>query len=166
MGKRSGGGVQRVREALAAAGLSSEVKELSASTRTAQDAASAVGCQVAQIVKSLVFRIQDGDRPLLVLVSGTNRASEALLAALAGGPVARADADFVRARTGFAIGGVAPLGHAEPMAVLVDRDLMSFPLVWAAAGSPNAVFALTPADLLRVTGGRVADVADAPGRPS
>ncbi|HSN91008.1 MAG TPA: YbaK/EbsC family protein [Anaeromyxobacteraceae bacterium] len=157
---RTGGSVQRVREALAAAGLASEVRELAASTRTAQDAASALGCQVAQIVKSLVFRKTATDGPLLVLVSGTNRASEERLAALAGGPVERADADFVRGRTGFAIGGVPPLGHAAPLETLIDRDLMAFPVVWAAAGSPHAVFALSPADLRRITGGRVEELAD------
>lgn len=158
MAKPSGGSVQRVRDALAAHGLASEVKELAASTRTAQEAAAAVGCGVAQIVKSLVFRGARSGRAVLALVSGPNRASEALLAALAGEPVERADAAFVRERTGFAIGGVAPVGHAAAVTVVIDRDLMAFPVVWAAAGSPNAVFAVAPADLQRVTGGQVADV--------
>lgn len=160
-GKKASGSVQRVREALAARGLAAEVRELAASTRTAEEAAAAVGCRVAQIVKSLVFRLTATDRPLLVLVSGSNRASEARLSALAGEPVARADADFVRERTGFSIGGVPPLGHAAPLPVLIDRDLMSFAVVWAAAGSPRAVFALTPADLQRITAGRVAELAEA-----
>ena len=159
MGGKPSGSVQRVREALAARGLASEVKELAASTRTAQEAAAALGCQVAQIVKSLVFRLTATDRPVLVLMSGTNRASEARLSALAGELVARADADFVRDRTGFAIGGVPPLGHATPLPTLIDRDLMAFPVVWAAAGSPNAVFALTPAELQRITAGRVVELA-------
>ena len=159
MGKKPGGSVQRVREALAALGLGAEVRELAASTRTAEEAAAAVGCQAAQIVKSLVFRLTASDSPLLVLMSGTNRASEERLAAVAGGPVARADADFVRERTGFAIGGVPPVGHATPLPTLIDRDLMSFPLVWAAAGSPHAVFALAPAELERITAGRVAELA-------
>ena len=161
MGKKPSGSVQRVREALAARGLASEVKELAASTRTAQEAAAALGCEVAQIVKSLVFRQTATDRPVLVLMSGTNRASEARLSALTGEPVALADADFVRDRTGFSIGGVPPLGHATPLPTLVDRDLMAFPVVWAAAGSPNAVFALTPADLQRITAGQVAELAEA-----
>ena len=151
--------VQRVRQALAAQGLASEVRELALSTRTAQEAAAALGCQVAQIVKSLVFRMTATDRPLLVLVSGANRADEARLSALVGEPVARADAAFVRDRTGFSIGGVPPIGHAASLPVLIDRDLMSLPLVWAAAGSPHALFALTPVDLQRITAGRVADVA-------
>ncbi|HEX9288448.1 MAG TPA: YbaK/EbsC family protein [Anaeromyxobacteraceae bacterium] len=158
MAKEPGGSVQRVRDALAAEGLASEVKELAASTRTAQEAAAAVGCGVAQIVKSLVFRGTSSGRAVVALVSGSNRASEALLSEVAGEPVARADADFVRERTGFAIGGVPPLGHLEAVTVVIDRDLMAFPVVWAAAGSPNAVFAVAPADLQRVTGGRVADV--------
>jgi prolyl-tRNA editing enzyme YbaK/EbsC (Cys-tRNA(Pro) deacylase) len=161
MAKQSSGSVQRVRDALAARGLAAEVKELAASTRTAQEAAAAVGCDVAQIVKSLVFRGTGSGRAVLALVSGSNRASEALLSAAAGEPVARADADFVRERTGFAIGGVPPLGHREAVTVVIDRDLMAFPVVWAAAGSPNAVFAVAPADLERVTGGRVADVKQA-----
>jgi prolyl-tRNA editing enzyme YbaK/EbsC (Cys-tRNA(Pro) deacylase) len=159
VGRKPSGSVQRVREALAARGLASEVKELAASTRTAQEAAAALGCEVAQIVKSLVFRSTATDLPLLVLMSGTNRASEARLSALTGGPVARAGADFVRDRTGFAIGGVPPLGHATPLPTLIDRDLMALPVVWAAAGSPHAVFALAPDDLQRITGGRVAELA-------
>jgi len=158
MAKKLSGSVQRVREALAAQGLTTEVKELAASTRTAQEAAAAVGCSVAQIVKSLVFRLGASGEPLLVLVSGTNRASEARLAALVGESVGRADANFVRERTGFAIGGVPPLGHARAVRILIDQDLLAFPVVWAAAGSPNAVFEVSPADLQRVTGGEVADV--------
>lgn len=160
MGKKTSASVERVRAALAEKGLPAEVKELAASTRTAQEAAAAVGCEVAQIVKSLVFRKTASGGALLALVSGTNRASEARLAALAGEPVARADADFVREHTGFAIGGVPPLGHKEPLAVLIDRHLVSFPVVWAAAGSPNAVFAVSPADLQRITAGQVADLAE------
>jgi len=158
-GQRRKGGVERVREALAAGGLSAEVREMPASTRTAPDAAAAVGCTVAQIVKSLVFRGATSGRPLLALVSGKNRADEAKLAAHFGEPILRADADFVRERTGFAIGGVAPLGHAEPLIPLVDRDLMAFDVVWAAAGAPNAVFPVAPDDLVRVTGGRVVQLA-------
>ena len=158
-GPRRKGGVERVREAVAAAGLSAQVREMPDSTRTAPEAAAAVGCDVAQIVKSLVFRGVRSGKPLLALVSGRNRASEAKLEALFGEPLSRADADFVRERTGFAVGGVPPLGHAEPLATAIDRDLLAFPVVWAAAGSPRAVFDIAPADLVRVTGGRVADLA-------
>jgi prolyl-tRNA editing enzyme YbaK/EbsC (Cys-tRNA(Pro) deacylase) len=158
-GPRRKGGVERVREAVAAAGLATHVREMPDSTRTAPEAAAAVGCDVAQIVKSLVFRGATSGRPLLALVSGRNRASEAKLETLFGEPLGRADADFVRERTGFAVGGVPPLGHAEALATVVDQDLLAFPVVWAAAGSPRAVFDIAPADLVRVTRGRVADVA-------
>lgn len=154
------GSVERVREALRAAGLEAAVQELSESTRTAPEAAAAVGCQVAQIVKSLVFRGGHTGRALLALVSGKNRASEEKLAALHGEPILRADAAFVREQTGFAVGGVPPLGHTTPLATLVDRDLLAFAEVWAAAGSPFAVFRITPTELLRVTGGQVADLAE------
>jgi len=130
-------------------------------TRTAADAAAAIGCDVAQIVKSLVFR-RAGGGPLLVVASGVNRVDEAKVAALVGEPIGKADAAFVRATTGFAIGGVPPAGHAEPIETLVDRDLLRHAEVWAAAGTPRTVFPLTPDELVAMTGGRVADVAAAP----
>ena len=150
---------ERVRQALQAAGLAAEIRVLAASTRSAADAAAALGCTVAEIAKSLVFRARPSDRPVLVVASGTNRVDEAAVAALAGEALAKADAAFVRERTGFAIGGVAPVGHREPPLVVIDRDLLGFAAIWAAAGTPNAVFRLTPAELVRVTGGRVAAVA-------
>jgi prolyl-tRNA editing enzyme YbaK/EbsC (Cys-tRNA(Pro) deacylase) len=156
----SGSSVDRVRDALAAKGLACQVHELAASTRTAQEAAAAVGCSVAQIVKSLVFRASRSDRLVLALASGTNRVSEAKLEARLGEPVKRADAAFVRERTGFAIGGVPPLGHATPGVVLVDQDLLAFDVVWAAAGSPHAVFQVAPRDLVRAAGGEVVDLAE------
>ena len=154
--------VERVRQALAEKGLAASVRELSQSTRTAQEAAATVGCAVAQIVKSLVFRGTGSGRPVLALVSGANRVSETLLSRALGEPVGRADAAFVRERTGFAIGGVAPVGHKEPPVVIIDRDLLSHPLLWAAAGSPFSVFQVTPSDLQRITGGTVADLAERP----
>jgi Cys-tRNA(Pro) deacylase len=152
------GSVARVRAALAALGLTSEVKEFDASTRTAADAAQAIGCTQAQIAKSLVFRAQESGRPVLVITSGSNRVDEKKVAALLGEEIGKADADFVRNETGFAIGGVAPVGHTGPVTVLIDADLQQFAEIWAAAGAPNAVFRLTPADLARVTGGQVAEV--------
>ncbi|HET9595106.1 MAG TPA: YbaK/EbsC family protein [Anaeromyxobacteraceae bacterium] len=149
-----------MRDALAARGLACEVHELAASTRTAQEAAAAVGCSVGQIVKSLVFRTARSDRLVLALASGTNRVSEAKLEARLGEPVKRADAAFVRERTGFAIGGVPPLGHAAPGVVLVDRDLLAFDVVWTAAGTPHAVFQVAPPDLVRAAGGEVVDLAE------
>jgi len=149
---------QRVQAALAAHGLGLEVREFPAATRTAAEAAAAIGCGVAQIAKSLVFRATASDRAVLAVVSGTNRADEAKLAVLLGEPVGRADADFVRSRTGFAIGGVPPLGHAEPPVTFLDADLRSFEEIWAAAGTPNAVFRLTPDQLAEITGADFVDL--------
>jgi prolyl-tRNA editing enzyme YbaK/EbsC (Cys-tRNA(Pro) deacylase) len=151
-------GVRRVQEALDALGGGHRVIELAASARTAADAARALGCRVDQIVKSLVFRGRQTGRAILVAASGVNRVDEAKVAAVLAEPVEKADAAFVRARTGFAIGGVAPVGHAEPLATLVDADLMQWDDIWAAAGHPSTVFRLSPADLLRMTGGRLADI--------
>ncbi len=152
--------VRRVTEQLKARGLGDRVVELADSTRTAQMAASALGCRVEQIVKSLVFRGVESDRPILVVASGGNRVDEARVAALVGEPVAKADAAYVRARTGFAIGGVPPIGHSEPPTILVDEDLLAYRDLWAAAGSPFTVFRLSPGELLAITGGRLASVAE------
>ncbi|HET9221689.1 MAG TPA: YbaK/EbsC family protein [Roseiflexaceae bacterium] len=146
---------QRVQDALTALGLPCRVVELPGSTRTAQEAADAVGCTVGQIVKSLIFRGARTDTPILVLASGANRVDERRLGELAGEPIAKADAAFVRAHTGFAIGGVAPLGHPAPLKTYIDADLLQYTEIWAAAGTPNAVFALTPADLEAMTKGQV-----------
>jgi prolyl-tRNA editing enzyme YbaK/EbsC (Cys-tRNA(Pro) deacylase) len=150
--------VSRVVEAAAARGLAIEVRRFPEGTRTAADAARAVGCDVAQIVKSLVF-VAD-DRPIVALVSGANRVAVDKLAAAAGASRARrADGDEARGATGFAIGGVPPFGHATGTTILVDRDLERHDLVWAAAGLPDAVFAVRPADLVRASGGTVVDLA-------
>jgi Cys-tRNA(Pro) deacylase len=142
----------------AALGDSFQVVEFEASTRTSEDAAAAIGCSVAEIAKSLVFKTAAG-RPVLVIASGTNRVDEKKVRALLGAKIERADADFVREATGYVIGGVPPLAHATEPVVLIDRDLEAFEAIWAAAGTPNAVFRLTPADLVRLTGGQVADLA-------
>ncbi len=123
-------------------GLDLTVRELPDSTRTADDAAAAVGCAKAQIVKSLVFRNERTDEPVLVLASGANRVDESVLAAHVGAPIARADAAFVKQTTGFSIGGVPPLGHSQTLTVWVDEDLLANDEVWAAAGTPHAVFRL------------------------
>jgi prolyl-tRNA editing enzyme YbaK/EbsC (Cys-tRNA(Pro) deacylase) len=135
------------------------VRELAASTRTAPEAAAAVGCELGAIVKSLVFRGAHSGDPVLVLVSGDNRADEAKLAAALGEPVERADADWVRARTGYAIGGIPPVGHPQHVRTLVDEDLRRFATVWAAAGTPRAVFPIAPDVLERATGGELAALA-------
>jgi prolyl-tRNA editing enzyme YbaK/EbsC (Cys-tRNA(Pro) deacylase) len=146
---------QRVQDALAALNLPCRVVELPASTRTAQEAANTIGCTVGQIVKSLVFRGAQTDKPILVVASGSNRVNEARLGELSGEPIAKADATFVRTHTGFAIGGVAPLGHPAPIETYIDTDLLQYGEIWAAAGTPSAVFALSPADLQTMTGGQV-----------
>jgi prolyl-tRNA editing enzyme YbaK/EbsC (Cys-tRNA(Pro) deacylase) len=149
---------QRVQGALQALGVACQVVELPASTRSAAEAAQAIGCRVEQIAKSLVFRGLSTDRPVLAVVSGANRVDEGRLGELIAEPVAKADADFVRRRTGYAIGGVPPVGHAESLLCLIDEDLLRHDAIWAAAGTPRAVFRLTPVDLLRITGGRVASL--------
>jgi prolyl-tRNA editing enzyme YbaK/EbsC (Cys-tRNA(Pro) deacylase) len=138
--------------------LGHRVQTFPAGTRTARDAAAAVGCEVGQIVKSLIFRTASGE-PLLVIASGANRVDEGKVEALIGEPIGKADAGFVRAATGFAIGGVPPAGHPRPIRALLDEDLLAFDVVWAAAGTPRDVIALEPAELERLSGGEVADVA-------
>jgi prolyl-tRNA editing enzyme YbaK/EbsC (Cys-tRNA(Pro) deacylase) len=158
MAEISSATVRRVQEALQALGLGHEVVDLGLSARTAADAAGAVGCRVEQIAKSLVFRLRESGRPLLVVTSGAHRVNETKVAALVGEVLDRADADFVRAETGFAIGGVAPVGLVKPVVALIDEHLLTFEEIWAAAGHPNTVFRLRPADLVAMTGGRVAAV--------
>ncbi len=140
-----------------AEGLSIEVREYPDGTRTAVDAAAAVGCEVGRIVKSLVFTVDDA--PVVALVAGDARLDEALLAEAAGGCVGRADADLVRAATGYPIGGVPPFGHPAPLPTFVDESLLAHDTVWAAAGTPRHVFEVAPADLLRLSGGRVVPLA-------
>jgi prolyl-tRNA editing enzyme YbaK/EbsC (Cys-tRNA(Pro) deacylase) len=147
--------VERVRMALAELGLPTEIKEFAASTRTSADAAAAIGCSVAQIAKSLVFRAKPSGRAILVMASGANRVDEKKLAAPLGETIGKADAEFVRAETGFAIGGVSPVGHGIRLTTFIDADLMDLGEIWAAAGSPNSVFRLTPQELQRVTGGQI-----------
>jgi prolyl-tRNA editing enzyme YbaK/EbsC (Cys-tRNA(Pro) deacylase) len=133
-----------------------EVRRFPEGTRTAEDAARAIGCSLGQIVKSLVFLA--AGRPVVALVSGANRLDTARLAGLAGDPVVKADAEATRVATGYAIGGVPPFGHAHPLAVYVDRDLLGYAVVWAAAGRPDSVFAVTPVRLLEMSGGCAADL--------
>ncbi|KAA0683449.1 YbaK/EbsC family protein [Roseomonas genomospecies 6] len=146
---------QRVQELLDGFGHGHAVVEHEGSTRTSEDAANAIGCTVAQIAKSLIFRAKDSGRPVLVVASGANRVDEKAVGRLIGEKIERADPDFVRENTGFAIGGVPPIGYAVPPLVLIDADLLALDAIWAAAGTPNAVFRLTPAQLVSMTGGRV-----------
>ncbi|MFI4925608.1 MAG: YbaK/EbsC family protein [Vicinamibacteria bacterium] len=149
-----------MQEALDAAGQRCRVVEHEASARTSAEAAALLGCDVAQIAKSLVFRRGGTEGgAVLVIASGANRVDEAKVAALLSEPIGRADAAFVRQATGYAIGGIPPLGHATSMPVLIDRALTAFDVVYAAGGTPNALFPIAPADLVRASGGTVADVA-------
>jgi prolyl-tRNA editing enzyme YbaK/EbsC (Cys-tRNA(Pro) deacylase) len=149
---------RRVADALAAAGVTTAIFFCENVVSTLPAPAAAVGCDVGQIAKSLVFRLRESGRPLLVIASGANRVDETKVGALIGEPIGRADADFVRTHTGFAIGGVAPLAHPAPIATLIDEDLSKWDAIWAAGGHPHTVFRLTPDELGRITGGRVAEV--------
>ena len=153
---------QKVQDALRERGYLGNVVELEASTRTAVEAAQAAGCEVGQIVKSLVFMLhpaREGEKkPILVLVSGPNRVHEKHLGRLLGGILVRADAEYVREVTGFAIGGIPPVGHISPLNTYIDEDLLQYSTVWAAAGTPNAVFQIFPAQLVEISNGQVVSV--------
>ncbi len=146
---------QKVQAALQQLGMTLQVVELPDTTRSAADAAQAIGCGVEQIAKSLVFRSKQTQRPILVIASGTNRVNEKRIGELLGEPIEKADADFVRQKTGFAIGGVPPVGHTEQPVIFIDEDLLHYDEILAAAGTPHAVFRLLPADLVTMTNGRV-----------
>jgi Cys-tRNA(Pro) deacylase len=149
---------QKVQETLSGFGPDFVVIEFEESTRTAQEAAERVGCQLGQIVKSLIFKGQTSGKGILILVSGTNRVSESKIGQLIGEQIDRADPDFVRAVTGFAIGGIPPVGHSQSLVTFLDEDLMQNPTIWAAAGTHNAVFKLSPTDLVNMTQGKIANV--------
>jgi prolyl-tRNA editing enzyme YbaK/EbsC (Cys-tRNA(Pro) deacylase) len=150
---------RKVQCVLEAAGLSLKVVELPASTRTVVEAAQAVGCEIGQIVKSLVFKTRRSERPVLIIASGANRVDERKIGARLGEELVKADADFVRHHTGFAIGGVPPVGHLQKIETFLDEDLLQYREIWAAAGTPNAVFQIQPAELLRITGAKMEKVA-------
>ncbi len=151
--------VQKVQRALHDAGVDVAVVMLADAARTSQQAADALGIEIGQIAKSLVFRARDSGRAVLVIASGSNRVDEHKVAALIGEKIERATPDFVRERTGYAIGGIPPLGHATQLEVLLDRSLARYEVVWGAAGHPHSVFPIAPAQLFEVAGGRVEDVA-------
>jgi prolyl-tRNA editing enzyme YbaK/EbsC (Cys-tRNA(Pro) deacylase) len=154
---------QRVADALKSRGHTGEIRLLGDSARSAAEAAEALGVDQQQIVKSLVFRARQSDQPILALIGGTSRVDPQLLAQHVGEPVERAEAGWVREQTGFAIGGVPPLAHSETPTILVDADLLAYDELWAAAGSPYSVFRLTPTELISLTEGTLAEVAE--GRP-
>lgn len=148
----------RFQEKLRELGFQNEVKELPDSTRTAKEAAATIGCDVAQIAKSIIFRLESSGEPLLVVASGVNRIDEELIGEVIGDQLGNADADFVREQTGYVIGGVPPLGHQKPIQTLIDEDLFQFDVIWAAAGHPKAVFSLTAEELREMTSGEVVAV--------
>ena len=149
---------QKVQDLLTSLGFNCKVIEFQESTRTAQEAAERAGCTLGQIIKSLIFKGKTTDKPILVLTSGVNRVDEKRISEYAREPIGRPDADFVRAVTGFAIGGVPPLGHAHKMETYLDEDLLQYATIWAAAGTPNAIFELTPDALQKMTGGKIVKV--------
>ncbi len=149
---------KKVQEAHALLGCESQVVEHSETTRTAQEAAERAGCELGQIVKSLIFRRRFSGKAILVLTSGMNRVDEQLLGKHLQEPIDRPDADFVRMATGFPIGGVPPVAHSTPMETYIDEDLLQFPKVWAAAGTPNAIFEISPSELVRITAAKVIGV--------
>jgi prolyl-tRNA editing enzyme YbaK/EbsC (Cys-tRNA(Pro) deacylase) len=149
---------ERVRQAAEALGLAIAIRVMPAATRTAEEAAAACGCAVGQIVKSLIFKGKESERAYLLLVSGTNRVNEKAVGGHLGEAIIRPDAEFVRATTGFAIGGVSPIGHNPPLVPFLDTDLLQYGTVWAAAGTPNAVFEVDPRALRDATGAVVMGV--------
>lgn len=149
---------QKIQNLLNSLGYHYTVIEHTESTRTAQEAADRAGCELGQIVKSLIFRGKSSGKPILVLTSGANRVDEKQISGYAEETISRADADFVRTVTGFAIGGVPPIGHVEKMETYLDEDFLSYQTIWAAAGTPNAIFELKTEDLQKMTNGKIVQV--------
>ena len=149
---------QKVQDQIISLGYDYTVIEHAESTRTAQEAADRAGCELGQIVKSLIFKGKSSDKPILVLTSGANRVDEKRISEYAGEAIGRADADFARAVTGFAIGGIPPVGHLQRMETYLDEDFLQYETIWAAAGTPNAIFELKTSDLQKMTGGKVVRV--------
>ena len=149
---------QKIQDLLNALGYNYTVIEHTESTRTAQEAADRAGCEIGQIVKSLIFKGNDSEKPILVLTSGANRVDEKRIEQYAGETINRPNADFVRTVTGFAIGGVPPVGHVQKMETYIDEDFLAYPTIWAAAGTPNAIFELKTDDLQKMTDGQVVRV--------
>jgi len=149
---------QKIQDLLYSLGYNCTVIEHAESTRTAQEAAERAGCELGQIVKSLIFKGRESGKPILVLTSGANRVDEKRISGYAGEAIGRADADFVRSVTGFAIGGVPPVGHAQAMETYLDEDFLGYQTIWAAAGTPNAIFELKTSDLQKMTSGKIVRV--------
>ena len=148
----------KVQDALDNLGFDLQVVEHTQTARTSEEAAATIGCQVAEIAKSLVFKTKTSEKSVLVIASGVNRVNEKIIKTLVGEKITRPGADFVRQHTGFAIGGVPPVGHTSRLTTFIDEDLLQFTEIWVAAGTPNAVFKLTPDDLVKMTGGEVISI--------
>lgn len=149
---------QKVQDALIALGFANRVIELEHSTRTSAEAADAVGCEVGQIAKSLIFQGRESGKAILIIASGSNRVNEKKMKKILGEKMRRPDAEFVREQTGFVIGGVAPIGHSQPLTTYIDEDLLTLEQIWAAAGHPNALYSLTPTELVAMTNGEVVSI--------
>ncbi|NLK08810.1 MAG: YbaK/EbsC family protein [Firmicutes bacterium] len=147
--------ITRFEKVLSELNVAAEVLELPQSTRTAKEAAEAIGCELAQIAKSLVFQSADSRVPVLIIASGPNRVQEKMIAEYLKTSIMMADPDFVRSVTGYAIGGVPPFGHTEPLQTIIDEDLLDFQLIWAAAGTPRSVFSIEPQKLVEITNAEV-----------
>ncbi|MGD0752041.1 MAG: YbaK/EbsC family protein [Anaerolineales bacterium] len=146
---------QKIQNILRGFGFDYKVIEFAESTRTAQEAADRIGCQLGQIVKSLIFQGMSSNKGILVLTSGSNRVDENKVSQYSGESIGRANPEFVRTMTGFVIGGVPPIGHDQPLETYIDEDLLQYTYIWAAAGTPNAVFQLPSSDLIKITGGKI-----------
>lgn len=155
MSSRSKKSTERVKAALSEFGFDLDVVEFPESTRTAQEAADAIGCTVGQIAKSLVFKGKTSQKPILIITSGSNRVNEKAVKEYIGEKIEKADAEFVLEHTGFVIGGIPPVGHTNPITTFIDEDLMQYDEIWAAAGTPNSVFKLTPKILVEITKGSI-----------
>lgn len=149
---------KRVQAAIKKLGFEFQIKELPESTRTAAEAAAAIDCEVAQIAKSIIFKTKNSLKPVLVIASGANRINETTISQFVNEPIEKAEANFVRDQTGFAIGGVSPVGHLQKLLTFIDQDLLNYPQIWAAAGTPHAVFPLTPDELIKLTQGKVINI--------
>jgi len=149
---------KKIKKFLEKFGIKSEVKEFSETTKTAADAARALNCEIGQIAKSIIFKGILSNEPVLVIASGGNRINEKIISECLGEEIEKADADFVRQKTGFAIGGVSPFGHREKIKTFIDKDLLEYKVIWAAAGTPNAVFPLAPEELVKITEGQVVEL--------
>lgn len=149
---------QKIKEILRQAGVEIVIKEFPDSTHTARDAANVIGCELGQIAKSLIFKGQKSGRPVLVIASGQNRVDEKKIKNFLNEEIGKADADFVLEKTGFAIGGIPPFGHSSPITTIIDKDLLQYDEIWAAAGTANSVFKIKPQDLTKITGAEILDL--------